>query len=58
MTKEVRQGAALICVALICLLLSLASDGQGGVVLRAAAGLFGVGGLALATVGLLRRDAA
>lgn len=57
MTKEVRQGAALICAALICLLLSLATSGQGEIVLRATAVLFGIGGLALVTVGLLREQA-
>lgn len=56
MAKEVRQGSALICAALICLLLALAMSGQGGVVLRTAAILFGIGGLALVTVGLLRGE--
>lgn len=54
MTKEVRQGAGLLCVALICLVLSLAGDGQSGVVLRAAAVLVGIGGLALTAIGLFR----
>lgn len=57
MAKEVRQGAALICVALACLLLSVATEGQGAVVLRGAAILFGLGGLALAAFGLLRSTA-
>lgn len=55
MTKEVRQGAALICLALICLLVSLVATGQGAVVIRAAAILFGIGGLVLAAAGLIRR---
>lgn len=54
MAKEVRQGAALICAALICLLLSLAMSGQGEAVARTAAILFGIGGLVLAALGLLR----
>lgn len=54
MSKEVRQGAALVCIALICLVVSLAAEGQGAVVVRAAASLFGVGGLVLVVFGLLR----
>lgn len=57
MTKEVRQGLGLVCVGLICLLLSTATDGQSAVVVRATALLFTLGGLALVAVGLLRRQA-
>lgn len=57
MTKEVRQGLGLVCIGLICLVLSTASDGQAGVVVRAAALLFTLGGLALVAAGLLRRQA-
>lgn len=54
MTKEVRRGIALVCIGLICLVLSTA----GGDVARIAAPaamLFGIGGLALVAFGLLRR---
>lgn len=54
MEKEVRQGLALICAALICLLLGVVVPDQGGVVLRGVALLIGIGGLVLLTVGLLR----
>lgn len=54
MTKEVRQGAALICVGLICLVLSVAG-GDVARITAPAAMLFGIGGLALVAVGLLRR---
>lgn len=56
MTTEVRQGLGLVCVAVICALVSLA--GTGDVFPRLAYGaaiLFGIGGLALVAVGLLRR---
>ena len=55
MTTEVRQGLGLVCIGLACLVLSAVADGQPAVVVRAAAMLFTLGGLALAAVGLLRR---
>lgn len=57
MTKELQQGLGLVCIGLICLLVSTAAEGQPAVVIRAAALLFGVGGLALLAFGLLRRQA-
>lgn len=54
MAKEVRQGGALLCIGLICLLLS-AAGGDVGRIAAPAAMLFGIGGLALVAVGLLRR---
>lgn len=55
MTKEVRQGLGLVCVALIALLVSLAASEDIGRFLRGAALLFGVGGLIIIAVGLFRR---
>ncbi|WP_210651347.1 DUF998 domain-containing protein [Nocardioides sp. SYSU D00065] len=54
MAKEVRQGAGLICAALVCALLFLVLDDQPAVIARALAVLLGIGGLALAAVGLFR----
>lgn len=54
MTKEVRQGVGLVCLGLICLLVSTGLSGQADNAARAVAMLFGLGGLALVAVGLLR----
>lgn len=56
MAKEVRQGAGLICVALIALVLSAALEDQGAVMARAVAILFALGGLALVALGLFRES--
>ena len=57
MTKEVRQGAALVCIALICLVFAAGGNDDVLRIAGPAAMLFGIGGLALVAVGLLRRDA-
>ena len=56
MTKEVRQGIGLVCLALIGLLISTALNGQADNAARAVAMLFGIAGLALVAVGLLRGE--
>lgn len=55
MTKEVRQGAALLCIALICLMFAATGNADVARIAGPAAMLFGIGGLALVAVGLLRR---
>lgn len=54
MTKEIRQGAGLICIGLVFLVLTLATEGQTMAVMRVGAVLFGLCGLVLMAVGLLR----
>lgn len=56
MAKEMQQGLGLICVALVCLIISTALSGQGDNAARAVAMLFGIGGLALVAVGLFRHS--
>lgn len=56
MTKEVRQGAGVICLALIALVLSAALEDQASDLARVGAMWFGIGGLALMAAGLFRGE--
>lgn len=54
MATQIRDGAVLLTLAALCLLVSLMASGQAADVLRGIAILCGIGGLVVLIVGLVR----
>lgn len=55
MTKEIRQGLGLLCVAAVCALVGIPATGDVERIANPAAVLFGIGGLLVLAVSLFRR---
>lgn len=57
MATQIRDGAVLLAIAALCLLVSLMASGQAADVLRGIAILCGIGGLVVLVVHLIRARA-